>query len=171
MGKPFMGEQLQVFFGSGNTLEVIAASTSCSININADTIDVSTKDSGRFGSNIAGKVSWDISADALFMVSDSGDTRYSYEKLLDSLISGEPLDVSWATVSNFDTANSASDNNSDEYGNVFTPSRKQTSAKDLYSGKAVVTSLQLSADNGSLSTYSVTFAGKGKISKTTVSGE
>ena len=40
MGKPFMGEQLQVFFGSGSTLEVIAASTSCSININADTIDV-----------------------------------------------------------------------------------------------------------------------------------
>lgn len=171
MGKPFMGEQLQVFFGSGNTLEVIAASTSCSININADTIDVSTKDSGRFGSSLAGKVTWDISADALFMVSDSGDTRYSYEKLLDSLISGEPLDVSWATVSNFDTANAASDNNSDEYGNVFTPSRKQTSAKDLYSGKAVVTSLQLTADNGSLSTYSVTFAGKGKITKTTASGE
>ena len=171
MGKPFMGEQLQVFFGSGSTLEVIAASTSCSINVNADTIDVSSKDSGRYGSNIAGKISWDVSADALFTIPSSGDSRYGYTKLMDSLISGEALDISWASVSNFAEANAASDQSADEDGNVFTATRKQTSAKDLYSGKAVVTSLQLTADNGSLSTYSVTFAGKGKITKTTASGE
>ena len=86
---------------------------------------------------------------------------------MDSLISGEALDVSWASVSNFAEANAASDQNSDEDGNVFTATRQQTSAKDLYSGKAVVTSLQLTADNGALSTYSVTLAGKGKITKTT----
>ena len=166
-----LGEQLQVFFGSGDTMNVIAAATSCAINVNADTIDVSSKDSGRYGSSIAGKISWDITSDALFFITESGDTRYSYNKLMDSLISGEALDVSWATVSNFDTANAASDNNADEDGNVFHSGRKQTSAKDLYSGKAVVTSLQLTADNGSLSTYSVTFAGKGKITKTTASGE
>lgn len=167
MAKAMLGEQLQVFFGSGNSLNVIAASTSCSINVNADTIDVSSKDSGRYGSSLAGKVTWDISSDALFFVSESGDTRYCYEKLMDSLISGEALDVSWASVSNFAEANAASDQNADEDGNVFTAARQQTSAKDLYSGKAVVTSLQLTADNGALSTYSVTLAGKGKITKTT----
>lgn len=167
MAKAMLGEQLQVFFGSGSSLNVIAAATSCSINVNADTIDVSSKDSGRYGSNIAGKVSWDISSDALFTIPSSGDSRYGYSKLMDSLISGEPLDVSWASVSNFAEANAASDQNADEDGNVFTATRQQTSAKDLYSGKAVVTSLQLTADNGALSTYSVTLAGKGKITKTT----
>lgn len=164
--KNYMGEQLQIFFGSGETAVVIACATSCSVNVDADSIDVSCKDTGRFGATIPGKISWSITSDALFLIPASGDTRMSYDKLMDKMISGEAIDVSWATVSNFDTQNSANAT-ADADGHVFNATTKQTSAGDLYSGKAVVTSLQLTADNGALSTYSVTLSGKGKISKTT----
>ena len=161
--KNYMGEQLQLFIGSGATAETLACATSLSVNVNADSIDVSCKDTGRYGASIAGKISWDLSTDCLFVTEDvSGGTKSNYAKLMDALISGEPLTATWATVKNFDTANAAG---GDDDGHVFNKSQKAENADDLYWGKVVITSVSLTADNGSLSTYSVSMQGKGAINK------
>lgn len=161
--KNIMGERLQLWIGSGDTAHTLACATSLSVNVNADSIDVSCKDTGRYGATIAGKISWDLSTDCLFVTEDaSGGTKSNYAELMDALISGEPLTATWATVKNFDTANAAG---GDDDGHVFNKITKAENADDLYWGKVVVTSLSLTADNGSLSTYSVSMAGKGAINK------
>ena len=74
--KNIMGERLQLWIGSGETANTLACATSLSVNVNADSIDVSCKDTGKFGASIAGKISWDISTDCLFVTEDvSGGTK------------------------------------------------------------------------------------------------
>lgn len=163
--KNLMGEQLNLWIGSGETAHTLACATSLSINVNADSIDVSCKDTGKFGASIAGKISWDLSTDCLFVIEDaeggtSGHTS-NYSELMDALIAGTPLTATWSTVANYDEANTAGDEN----GHIFNKSKKAEDAKDLYYGQVVLTSVSLTADNGSLSTYSVTMAGKGAINK------
>ena len=160
--KNLMGEQLNLWIGSGETAHTLACATSLSINVNADSIDVSCKDTGRYGATIAGKISWDISTDCLFVTEDaSGGTKSNYAELMDALIAGTPLTATWSTVANYDEANTAGDEN----GHIFSKTKKAEDAKDLYWGQVVLTSVSLTADNGSLSTYSVSMAGKGAINK------
>ena len=59
--KNYMGEELQLWIGTGETAHTLACATSLSVNVNADTIDVSCKDTGKFGASIAGKINWDFS--------------------------------------------------------------------------------------------------------------
>lgn len=162
--KNLLGSELQLFIGSGSSATVIACSTSCSVNVDADTIDVSCKDTGKWGASVNGSISWSISSDALFTIPANGDTRYGYNKLMDALISGEKVRVSWGTVKDYATYNDAS-YQADEDGHVFNKDNVQKNNDDLYWGYATVGSLQLSADNGALSTYSVTLNGVGKINK------
>lgn len=161
--KNYQGEALQLWIGSGETASCLACATSLSVNVNADTLDVSCKDTGRYGASIAGKISWDISTDCLFVTEDvSGGTKSNYAELMDALISGKALTATWSTVANFDTANAAG---GDDDGHVFNKRTKAEDGKDLYYGKVVITSVNLTADNGSLSTYSVSMQGKGAINK------
>lgn len=163
--KNIMGEQLNLWVGSGETAHTLACATSLSINVNADSIDVSCKDTGRYGASIAGKISWDISTDCLFVIEDeeggTGGHKSNYSELMDALIAGTPLTATWSTVANYDEANTAGDEN----GHIFSKTKKAEDGKDLYYGQVVLTSLSLTADNGSLSTYSVSMQGKGAINK------
>lgn len=160
--KNLMGEQLNLWIGSGETAHTLACATSLSINVNADSIDVSCKDTGRYGATIAGKISWDVSTDCLFVTEDaSGGTKSNYAELMDALIAGTPLTATWSTVANYDEANTAGDEN----GHIFSKTKKAEDGKDLYYGQVVLTSVSLTADNGSLSTYSVQMQGKGAINK------
>lgn len=164
--KNFMGEQLNLWIGSGESAKTLACATSLSINVNADSIDVSCKDTGKFGASIAGKIAWDITTDCLFVIEDaeggtSGHTS-NYSELMDALIAGTPLTATWSTVANYDEANAAG---GDENGHIFSKKKKAQDGKDLYYGQVVLTSLSLTADNGSLSTYSVSMQGKGAINK------
>ena len=70
--KNYMGEELQLWIGSGATAHTLACATSLSVNVNADTIDVSCKDTGKFGASIAGKINWDLSTDCLFVTEGEG---------------------------------------------------------------------------------------------------
>lgn len=143
-----LGEQIQVFL-SGQTL---ACATSCKVNISADEIDVSCKDSAGFANTIQGKISWNVTSDNLFVVND-------YTKLVDAMLNKTILDLTFASVSNFSAATDA-----DSDGHRI-PSGGWTSADDLYYGKVTVSSIDLTADNGSVATYSVTFNGHGALTK------
>lgn len=164
--KNIMGERLQLFIGEGDNAKTLACATNLSVQVDADSIDVSCKDTGKFSASIAGKISWSVTTDCLFVIEDeeggTGGHKSNYSELMDALINGTPLTATWSTVANFDTANAAG---GDEDGHVFNKTKKAEDGKDLYYGKVVITSLSLTADNGSLSTYSVSMAGKGAINK------
>lgn len=143
-----LGEQIQVFL-SGSTL---ACATSCSVQISSDSIDVSCKDTAGFNASLPGKISWTINSDNLFVIGD-------YTKLVDAMINKTVLDVVFSTVSNFTAATTP-----DADGHVV-PAGGWTPSNDLYEGKCVVTSIDLTADNGAVATYSVTLEGKGALAK------
>ena len=141
-----MGEAIQVFL-SGQTL---ACATSCSVNISADDIDVSCKDSAGFNSTIPGRISWTVTSDNLFVVAD-------YTKLVNAMLNKTILDLTFAGVSNISGATTP-----DADGHVV-PSGGWTSADNLYHGKVTVSSIDMTADNGAVATYSVTFNGHGAL--------
>lgn len=146
-----LGEQIQLFL-SGKTL---ACATSCSVNISSDDIDVSCKDSAGFNSTIPGRITWTASSDNLFVIDD-------FKKLVDAMLNKTVLTLVFSTVSNFSGATTP-----DSDGHVV-PSGGWTSADDLYQGQVTVSSIDLSADNGSVATYSVSFNGHGALTKSTV---
>lgn len=143
-----MGEAIQVFL-SGQTL---ACATSCSVNISSDEIDTSCKDSAGFASTLPGRITWTVTSDNLFVVAD-------YTKLVDAMLNKSIVDITFASVSNLSGATAP-----DADGHCV-PSGGWTSANDLYYGKATISSIDLSADNGSVATYSVTFNGHGTLAK------
>lgn len=143
-----MGEQIQVFL-SGATL---ACATSCKVNISADEIDISCKDSAGFSNTIPNKINWTVTSDNLFVIGD-------YNKLVDAMLNKTVLSLTFATVANFTAATEA-----DSDGHRV-PSGGWTSAGDMYHGNVTVSSIDLTADNGSVATYSVTFNGKGALTK------
>lgn len=143
-----LGEQIQVFL-SGKTL---GCATSCSINISSDSIDVSCKDTAGFNATIPGKVTWQITSNNLFVMTD-------YKMLVDAMLNKDVLDVVFSTVANFSAATTP-----DDEGHVV-PSGGWTPENDLYYGKVTISSVELTADNGAASTYSVTFDGHGALAK------
>lgn len=159
--KNLMGEQLELFKGAGAEATTLACATSLSVNVQSDSIDISCKQTGKWGASMRGKMSWDASTDCLMCVSD-------YNELMNAMIDGTPLTLTFATVANYGTANEGT---ADENGHIFNASTKAESANDLWTGKAVITSISLSADNGSLSTYSVSFQGVGALTLTSSSSD
>ena len=145
-----MGEQIQLFL-SGKTL---ACATSCSVNISSDDIDVSCKDSAGFNSTIPGRITWTASSDNLFVLTD-------FNKLVDAMLNKTVLTLAFSTVKNF-SAKTAPDAD----GHVV-PTGGWTSNDDMYYGQVTVSSIDLSADNGSVATYSVNFNGHGALAKKT----
>ena len=143
-----LGEKVQVFL-SGETL---ACATSCAVNISADEIDVSCKDTAGFNATIPGRITWTVTSDNLFVIAD-------YTKLVDAMLAKTPLELTFATVANFSAATTP-----DSEGHVV-PSGGWTSSNDLYHGTVTISSIDMTADNGAVATYSVTFNGKGALAK------
>ena len=143
-----MGEQIQVFL-SGETL---ACATSCSVQISSDEIDTSCKDCAGFNSTMPGRITWTVQSDNLFVIGD-------YTKLVDAMLNKEILDLTFATVANFSAATEA-----DADGHRV-PEGGWDSADNLYQGKVTISSIDLTADNGAVATYSVTFNGHGALTK------
>ena len=145
-----MGEQIQLFL-SGKTL---ACATSCSVNISSDDIDVSCKDSAGFNSSIPGRITWTASSDNLFVLDE-------FDKLVDAMLNKTVLTLAFATVGNWSSKTAP-----DEEGHVV-PTGGWTSSNDMYTGQVTISSIDLTADNGSVATYSVQFNGHGALTKST----
>lgn len=145
-----LGEQIQLFL-SGKTL---ACATSCSVNISSDDIDVSCKDSAGFNSSIPGRITWTASSDNLFVLDE-------FDKLVDAMLNKTVLTLAFATVGNWDSKTAP-----DAEGHVV-PDGGWTSANDMYTGQVTISSIDLTADNGSVATYSVQFNGHGALAKST----
>jgi predicted secreted protein len=155
--KIVLGEKVQLWVKdkSGATPTCLAMATSLSVEISADATDISSKDSGRWASSLLGKISWTASASNLFTVAD-------YSKLIDVMVANTPIEIVFATVKNYDTVTSGA---TDSEGMFTDTPTVWESNDDMYHGKVVVNSISLSANNGEVATYDVSFTGVGALQK------
>lgn len=141
------GDNLLLYLTSGKT--VVAYATSCSLQVDSETIDTSSKFSCKWQSNMGGKAGYTISADALYSSNEDG---ISFDDLLAFMVSGEQ--VEWYMGQESAWTGSCAEN----------PHTLDTT-KTYYNGKAVVTSVSLEAGNNEIASCSITLTGAGEIEK------
>lgn len=140
------GDRLNLYIGG----KPVAFAKSCSIEIQADTIDTSNKMSLNWKEFLTSKLSYSISCDALVTYSpsaDSGDPLskvYTYADLLNAMVERNPIE--------FKVAKTAE--NDDTYA----------AEVEYFSGSAIITNLSLSAPAEDLCTCSISLQGSGELS-------
>lgn len=140
MADIILGTELMLF-RSGKAL---AAATNCKLTLNANTLETSSKDSGKWTSNQAAKLSWTCSSDNLFTIAD-------YADLMDACIARTPIEVQFSTVKDFDTKDGVGDGWEAE--------------NNGYKGEAIITSVDMNAPDGDNATYTVSMTGSGALNK------
>ena len=138
------GTDLLLKVGASGNEEIIASSTSCSLEVSMDEIDQTNKDSQGWKSIIGGTRSWSVSADALYQNEEPTDAGF---KDLWSYMDGRTKIYVELTV----TGASAGDSN------VY------------YEGSGYITSLSVNGGTEDQSAFSVTITGSGELDETPVS--
>lgn len=141
------GDSFLLYLTSGKT--VVAYATSCSLQVDSETIDTSSKFSCKWQSNMGGKASYSISADALYCSNTDG---ISFDRLLEFMVQGEQIEWYMGEEADHD-------------GSCETNPHTLDTTKTYYNGKAVVTSVSLEAGNNEIATCSITLTGAGEIQK------
>lgn len=140
------GNEFSLYLTQGKT--VIAYATSCSLQVDSETIDTSSKFSCKWASNLGGNASYTISADALYC--QNIESGVSFDTLLKYMVSGKQ--VSWYMGEEQAYSGSCVDN----------PHTLDTGST-YYNGKAVITSVSLEAGNNEIASCSITLTGAGEI--------
>lgn len=140
------GNEFSLYLTQGKT--VIAYATSCSLQVDSETIDTSSKFSCKWASNLGGNASYTISADALYC--QNIGSGVSFDTLLKYMVAGEQ--VSWYMGEEMDHDGACEDN----------PHTLDTGST-YYNGKAVITSVSLEAGNNEIASCSITLTGAGEI--------
>lgn len=130
--------------------EVLAYATSCELQIDAETIDTTSKLSCRWNSVVQGNASYTVSADALYALQSrmASMSAYTIDDLFAAMTAGK--NIGWYMGQN-----------SAECG--ATPVLDQT--KPYYYGTAAITSLSISAGSNEICSSSITLTGDGIINK------
>nr|DAJ23566.1 MAG TPA: major tail protein [Caudoviricetes sp.] len=144
--KYIKGGDLMLFEkGTGNTYTAFAFAKSHSLQIDADSLEVSSKDSGKWKEFLTTKLSWTINAEHLF-------TETDYNSMMDKLIARQPIEVMFAIATN------ANDEEKPSEG---------WQAGAGWKGSAVITSISTNANDGEIATYSITLQGASALTKQT----
>lgn len=133
------GQDLLIFIGT----DPIAYAKTCSLEMTMDTIDTSNKMSGAFKTYLVGQMGWSLSSDSLLTFSSTAGESVS--DLFTAMTSRTPITVKFAKA---DTGFAAG-----------VPS---------YSGSALITSLNIQADNNEVASLSVALTGTGALTQTLV---
>lgn len=143
------GQDLMLFIGSGATKTSIGYATSHTLSINADTKETTTKDSsggGDWQTSEVGTLSWSVSTENLYGDDVKGKT---YEDLFDIMVSKKPIEMVFGGKTGTDI-----------------PATGWVNSAPTYTGKAIITSLELNTPNGDNTTFSASFTGVGALSRT-----
>ena len=140
------GNEFSLYLTQGKT--VIAYATSCSLQVDSETIDTSSKFSCKWASNLGGNASYTISADALYC--QNIGSGVSFDTLLRYMVSGKQ--VSWYMGEEMD-----------HDGTCDTNPHTLDTGSTYYNGRAVITSVSLEAGNNEIATCSITLTGAGEI--------
>ena len=144
-----LGDNLLLYILSCDTVasaEVVAYATSCSLQIDSETIDTSSKFSCRWNSVKSGRASYTISADALY--SKNG---LSFDGLVGYMTDAEGKTIKWV-IGQEDTSADCSER-----------THALDTTKGYYSGEGAVTSVSLEGGSNEIATCSITITGAGEI--------
>lgn len=138
------GGDMMIFTMSGATGTPLAFSTSANLNINTDSLEISSKDSGYNKDFQAGKLSWDVSTDGLLNFEPSGSTQ-GIETLYAKQVAREYISIAFA------------------HKTGTTPDWTVDTSKKRFTGQGIITSLTLNASDNTQGTYSITIQGTGAL--------
>lgn len=141
--KAVLGKDLMLFVGG----KAIALASSCKLSLSAETIDTQSKDSGIWTEKDIKKLSWSGSSENLF--SADADAN-SYDALFELMLARKPIPILFGIPANADAGEMP------ETGWTL-PTGKH------YSGKVLITNLELNAPDGDKATFSATFDGTGAL--------
>ena len=131
----------------------IAYATSHTLEITGETSDTSNKDEGGgdWSAQEVNLLSWSASTENLYSLDGKGS---NFDDLFDMMVNRKEIPVAFSLESGYATK-------ADEVPEAgWTPSTSQ------YTGKVVITSLELNAPNGDNATFSASFEGVGPLTKT-----
>ena len=148
-----------VDLGTGGTMtssmissaKVIAYAQSCSLEINADTLDVTSKLSCRWNATLPGNGSYTVSSDSLYCLQSAAAANgaVTIDDLFEDMIDG--YNVGWVIAQD----------SSDECGTVSGPD----TSKPHYYGEAAITSLSITGGNNEIASSSISLTGSGAPNK------
>lgn len=135
--------------------KVLAYSQSCSLEINADTLDVTTKLACRWNAVLPGNASYTVSSDNLYCLRSSAqaNSAFTVDDLFDAMVKGD--NIGWILAQD----------SSDECGTVGGPD----TTKPYYYGEGAITSLSITAGNNEICTSSLSITGSGEVKQGAVS--
>lgn len=138
----------QVLHGSGATSgdTCFAFATNCTLNLNVDSIDITSKDSGSWADSLPNRKSWTISTDCLY--------SEDYDALMKLAIGRTVFEVRWCSCTNTETANTVTHTASHSVG---------SGNYAWFKGNVFIDSINASAGTDEAGNYSVTMTGKGKL--------
>lgn len=154
------GTDLMVFLDVEGTPKSIAFAKNHTIEMTMNTIDTSTKDNGfgRWQDNEPGLRSWTMGSENI--VGDGTDPGVSIDELTQAFMEGKKVDVVFALQGNMTDLLAKNDQ---EF--VVPKEGWNPSGKNYYKGKALITSLNISAPNGDYATGNATFTGCGNLQR------
>ena len=133
------GGDLMLFMSSGATKTPLAFSTSAKLSISLGTKDASNKDSGYFSEKIGGRFDWNMSTDGLLSYTVSGSTN-TMDEVYALMLTRTPVNVAFAIRTG------------------TSPSWTIDATKKQFTGTAIITGLDINADNDS-ATWSIKLDG------------
>ena len=136
--------------GTVSNAKVVAYATSCSLEINADTLDTTSKLSCRWNSVMQGNASYTVSSDALYckQSSASANSAYTIDDLFEAMVDGD--NIGWVMAQNSASCGEAI---------------AIDTASTYYYGTAAITSLSINAGNNEIANSSISLTGDGKPEK------
>ena len=151
--KVIKGENLMLFVEEGDlygnsssALIFLGMATSCSMNLNVDAFDVTSKDSGSWRASVPGMKSWDMSTDNLY--------SEHYDKLMALAMSRATIKLYWSPATNTESNNEV----------THTPNLTvDGETYKYYVGDAWVNNVNANAPNDDAATYSASFTGTGAL--------
>ncbi len=144
--KAISGKDIMLFFKVDGAVRALALATNHTLNLTMDTNETSSKDSGKWADHEGVKWRWDASSEN-FIEGLSGD----YALLVEAWRAGEAIDVTLAVPTNIDE------------GEVPADGWLPPSESGGYTGKALITNVNLVAQNDQNATMSITLLGKGSL--------
>lgn len=166
MAQIIQGDDLMLFLNKGTDSNPIYKSigfaTSHSLEINAETSDVASKDHGQWNTKEIKTFSWTASSENLMSNDQEG---IGYYDLYDLMINKTKIKAVFSPKKTGETAVDGLDVPTGGWSPVAdkTTESPESTADDRLEGLVIISSLSLNAPNGDNATYTVNFEGASKL--------
>lgn len=141
-----MGDKLMLFVTKGSDTLPVAFGTSCNIDLSADTIDTSNKMSGNWKESLTGQLGYTVASESMMSLKEG---HLSFKTLMKLMADRTPIPFVIAKA--------------------VEASGDFSKGEDVVKGKAIITALNITAQNGAICTSSCTLQGTGPLEYGTVS--